>query len=316
VLAARHSEDGNEVTPDQVAVTNGAKGGLLALLANLLEPGDELIHPQPCYPAYPSMASRIGARPVAVPEDGDGFAGWAEAVASQIGPRTRAVVLASPSNPTGTTLSSSAANELVDLCRDRGLRLICDEAYVDFRFAPDRETLPSDLDPARTTVIQIRSASKSWALCSWRVGWLVADAPLIARVARTHASLVNPAPGTAQAALHALSEVPDGYLSSARGSVEHRMTKLCSALRTAGLTAEQSEGGFYLWLDVADQIEAAGVSDAVRWCVDLARHHGVGLWPGADFGGAGYVRIAVTAPSDTDWDSAVESLKQALTAGP
>lgn len=312
VLAARHSEGGHDVTPDQVAVTSGAKGGLLALLATLLEPGDELIHPSPCYPAYPMMASRFGARPVAVPEEGGGFAGWAEAVASQIGPRTRAVVLASPSNPTGKTLSSSAASELVDLCRDRGLRLICDEAYVDFRFASDRETLPSDLDPDRMTVVQIRSASKSWALCSWRVGWLVADAPLITRVARTHASLINPAPGTAQAALCTLPEVPDGYLSSARAAVDRRMTELCSALQTAGLTAEKSEGGFYLWLDVAERIEAAGMSDAVRWSVDLARSHGVGLWPGDDFGGVGHVRIAATAPSDADWPSAVGGLVDAL----
>jgi aspartate/methionine/tyrosine aminotransferase len=153
-------------------------------------------------------------------------------------------------------------------------------------------------------------------LCSWRVGWLVADAPLIARVARTHASLVNPAPGTAQAALCALSEVPEGYFSSARTAVDRRMTELISALQTTGFTAEESEGGFYLWLDVAEQIEAAGVSDAVQWSVDLARRHGVGLWPGDDFGAAGHVRIAVTAPSDTDWETAVETLKQALTAGP
>jgi len=316
VLAAHHSKGGHVVAPNQVAVTSGAKGGLLALLATLLEPGDELIHPRPCYPPYPNMTSRFGARPVAVPEEGGGFAGWAEAVASQIGPRTRAVVLASPSNPTGTTISSSAASELVDLCRDRGLRLICDEAYVDFRFAGDREVLPSDLDPDRTTVIQVRSASKSWALCGWRIGWLVADAPLITRVARTHASLINPAPGTAQAALCEVSEVPDGYLSSARASVDRRMTELCSTLRTNGFAVEKPEGGFYVWLDVAEQIEAAGVSDVVRWCVDLARRHGVGLWPGADFGGTGYVRIAVTAPSDTNWNSAVESLKQALTGEP
>ena len=85
VLAERHSEDGRAVTPNQVAVTSGAKGGLLALLATLLEPGDELIHPSSCYPAYPIMASRFGSRPVVVPEDGGGFAGWVEAAASQIG---------------------------------------------------------------------------------------------------------------------------------------------------------------------------------------------------------------------------------------
>ena len=196
----------------------------------------------------------------------------------------------------------------MELCRDRNLRLICDEAYVDFRFAADREVLPSDFDPDRTTVVQIRSASKSWALCGWRVGWLVADPPLITRVARTHASLVNPAPGTAQAALCALPEVPADYLTSARASVDQRITELCSALQAEGLPVERPEGGFYLWLNVADQIDAAGVSGAVRWSVDVARRHGVGLWPGDDFGGAGHIRIAITAPSDADWSSAVGAL--------
>jgi aspartate aminotransferase len=141
-----------------VVITSGAKGGLLALLATLLEPGDELVHPKPCYPAYPAMATRLGARPVAVPECGGNFAGWSEAVADVIGPRTRAVVLASPSNPTGTTLDATEASSLVELCRDRGIRLICDEAYVDFRFAPDHQAVPAAFDPERTTVVQVRSA--------------------------------------------------------------------------------------------------------------------------------------------------------------
>jgi aspartate aminotransferase len=314
ILAALHSDNGHHVEADQIVVTSGAKAGLLALLAALLEPGDELIHPTPYYPAYPFMASRLGARPVAVPEDGEGFAGWADSVASQIGPRTRAVVLASPSNPTGTTLGSRAAEDLFELCRDRGLRLICDEAYTDFRVALDSATLPADFDPERGTVIQIRSASKSWALCGWRIGWLVTDSALAANATRCHASLVNPASGPTQRALCALPEVPGTYLTAARASVEGRMRALSSALGQAGISHVKPEGGFYLWLNVGRQIAAAGAGDVVEWCVDLARRRGVGLWPGADFGSAEYVRIAVTSPSDANWQAAVEALVEALTS--
>jgi aspartate/methionine/tyrosine aminotransferase len=299
-------------SPDQVVITSGAKGGLLALLATLLEPGDELIHPQPCYPAYPAMATRLGARPVAVAERRAGFAGWSEAVADAIGPRTRAVVLASPSNPTGATLELAEAKALVKLCRDRGLRLICDEAYVDFRMAPGRQILPATFDPDRKTVVQLRSASKSWAVCGWRIGWVTGDASLVAQVARAHASLINPASGPAQTALRALPEISAEYLENARSGVERRIGKLCSAFDAAGISITRPDGGFYLWLDVADQIKAAGAGNAVRWCVEVARRSGVGLWPGEDFGATDHVRIAVTAPSDANWHSSVEALTQAL----
>ena len=312
-LAGLHSRDGHQVGADQIVVTSGAKAGLLAILATLLQPGDEIIHPAPYYPAYPVMESRLGASPVAVHEGGKGFAGWAEAVAALIGPKTRAVVLSSPSNPTGNTLSARAAEDLVELCRDRGLRLICDEAYTDFRFSPDSTVLPADLDPARETAIQVRSVSKSWSLCGWRIGWLVAGSVLAAEVARCHASLVNPASGPAQQALCSLPNVPDTYLAAARTSVEGRMSTLCSALDREGIPHVKPEGGFYLWIDVGRQIEAAGVANAVEWCIDRARRHGVGLWPGDDFGGSGHVRIAVTSPSETSWQAAVDALVGALT---
>jgi aspartate/methionine/tyrosine aminotransferase len=313
VLAALHQKFDQPVISDQMAVTNGAKGGLLALLATLLEPGDELIHPLPCYPAYPIMAARLGARPVGVNETGRSFSNWVESIASRIGPRTRAVVLSSPSNPTGTTLSSHTARSLVDLCRRHDLRLISDEAYADFFFAVGQKGLPSTHDPDRTTVVQLRSASKSWALCGWRLGWIVADAPLIASVARTHATLLNPASGPAQAALCALGEISPTYLDAARGLVDRRFNTLSSALTEAGIPHEKPEGGFYLWLDMTRQIESAGATDGVEWCVGLASRCGLGLWPGEDFGVQGHVRIAVTAPSDDDWPAAVTALTKALT---
>jgi aspartate aminotransferase len=307
VLAAYQREEGQAPEPDQIVITSGAKGGLMALFAALLEPGDELIHPTPCYPSYPAMAARLGALPVAVAERGASFAGWPEAVADHIGPKTRAVVLASPSNPTGATLDAPQATALVELCRNRGIRLICDEAYFDFNIASDREVAAA-FDPERKTVVQIRSASKSWALCGWRVGWVAADAALVASVARSHAALINPASGPAQKALCSLPEVPGSFLNDARATVQRRISDLCWALESVGLSPHQPEGGFYLWLNVSNQIEAAGSSTSAEWCTEVARRRGVGLWPGEDFGVSNYVRIAVTAPSDKDWPGSLEAL--------
>ncbi len=130
VLAVRFEQEDLSIAPDQITITSGAKCGLFALFAALLEPGDEVIHPRPCYPAYPAMAARLGARPVPVAERDGSFSGWAADIAHHINPRTRAVVLASPSNPTGATLDPVEANALVELCSAHGIRLIIDEAYT------------------------------------------------------------------------------------------------------------------------------------------------------------------------------------------
>ncbi len=310
VLAAHHTSADRSAAPEQVVVTSGAKGGLLAVFAALLEPGDELIHPLPSYPAYPAMAARLGARPVAVAEGNGTFDGWPQAVADHIGPKTRAVVLSSPSNPTGATLTEGQARDLVDLCRDRGLRLICDEAYTEFQGPPDARVVPADFDPDRTTVVQVRSASKSWALCGWRMGWAVADPDLAARVAARHAGLFNPASGPMQEALTALPQVPDDYLEHARTVVTRRIDTLAAALEATGLAVRRPMGGFYLWLDVSDRTGGAGTA---AFCVDLARRCGVGLWPGEDFGGTSHVRLAVTAPPPEQWDAAVAALVAAIT---
>jgi aspartate/methionine/tyrosine aminotransferase len=308
ILAAHHTGGGRTAAAEQVVVTSGAKGGLLAVFAALLEPGDELIHPLPSYPAYPAMAARLGARPVPVAEGDGTFNGWPQVVADHIGEKTRAVVLSSPSNPTGATLTAGQAQALVDLCRNRGVRLICDEAYTEFQGPPDSRILPADFDPDRRTVVQVRSASKSWALCGWRMGWVVADPELAARVAARHAGLFNPASGPMQEALTALPLVPEDYLERARRIVGERIDTLAAALETTGLTVRRPAGGFYLWLDVGDRTGG----DTAAFCVDLARRFGVGLWPGEDFGGAGHVRIAVTAPADAAWERSLAGLVKAL----
>lgn len=298
LLACLSGDPDGRPDPRQVVVTHGAKGGLLAVLATLLEPGDEVVHPVPCYPAYPDMVRRLGGLPVEVPEEGQSFAGWPEAVAARSGPRTRAVVLSSPSNPTGTTLTPESVSELIAVCRDRGLRLIVDEAYVDFGPSAPALDLAHE-DPARGTVVRVRSASKSWAVPGWRIGWVVADAALAVRVAACQAALLNPPGTTWQRAMLALSDVGPGYLETARSEVRQRLAQIREALCACRLPVETPEGGFYLWLDLRARLGAGGPTSSLDWCVDRAVRQGIALWPGEDFGAPGWARLA-PAPGD-DW---------------
>jgi aspartate/methionine/tyrosine aminotransferase len=109
-----------------------------------------------------------------------------------------------------------------------------------------------------------------------------------------------------------LPEVTSDYLERARQGVQTRLSELCSALGEAGMTVREPQGGFYLWLEVASLVEAAGLPTVTDWCIDVARRHGVGLWPGDDFGGPGRVRLAATAPTVAAWPGAVSQLAAAI----
>jgi len=307
-----HERQGLALSPEQVVITHGAKSGLLAVLGTLLEPGDEILHPVPCYPAYRAAPAALGARPVAVSQVTHRPSWDPETLQPYVTQRTKALVLSSPANPDGATLSSDEARELVAFCRDRGLRLVCDEPYEAFRFSPDSERLPAHWDPDLETVIQIRSFSKTYALCGWRIGYVAADAPLVRRVTAWQSALLNPPNSFAQQALIAVPQVLEEYTTKARGQVRQRLEELLETAVGAGLKTEMPKGGFYLWSNVEEQLAASGHPDTRSWCVDLARQQGVGLWPGEDFFAPGWVRLSAVACPEIGWSLALERLAEAL----
>lgn len=307
-----HHRQGLTLSPEQVVITHGAKSGLLALLGSLLEPGDEILHPVPCYPAYRAATVALGAQPVAILSDERRSAWGPEALESHITPRTRAIVLSSPANPDGATLRSDEARELVALCRDRGLRLVCDEPYEAFRYAPDTELSPAHWDPRLETVVQIRSFSKTYALCGWRIGYVAADPDLVRRVTAWQSALLNPPNSFAQQALIAVTQLPGEFTVEARGGVRRRLEQLLEVAVGAGLNTEMPEGGFYLWADLERVLAASRYPDTRSWCVELARQEGIGLWPGEDFFAPGWVRLSAVACSEAGWSSALTRLAEAL----
>ncbi len=311
-VAELHRRDGLTLEPENVVITHGAKSGLLAVFGCVLQPGDEILHPVPCYPAYPAAVTALGGTPVAVPhEDGRSLFEPA-AIEARITPRTRALVLSSPANPTGATLTGDQARELVELCREHGLRLVCDEAYEAFRFAPDTDHLPAHWDPDLETVVQVRSFSKTYALCGWRIGYVAADATLIRRLTAWQSALLNPPNSIAQQALISAPAVSPSFFQEAGRRVRNRLDELVAVLAGAGLGTELPQGGFYVWADVRSRLAATGHSNTADWCADLARRHGVGLWPGEDFLAPGWVRASAVACADPDWESALGRLGGAL----
>jgi aspartate aminotransferase len=307
-VAELHRRDDLELEPENVLITHGAKSGLLAVFGTLLTPGDEILHPAPCYPAYPAAITALGGIPVAVPHQDGRLLFEPAALEAHATPRTRAVVLSSPANPTGATLTGEQARELVELCRKLGLRLICDEAYEAFRFASGTDRLPAHWDPDLETVVQVRSFSKTYALCGWRIGYVAADPALIRRLTSWQSALLNPPNSIAQQALISAPSVPPSFIQEAGRRVRNRLDELVAVLVDAGLEVERPQGGFYVWADVRSQLAATGHTDTSAWCADLARHHGIGLWPGEDYLAPGWVRASAVACAEVDWESALVRL--------
>ncbi len=308
LLARRASSEGLEIDRDGVVITHGAKGGLLAVLATVAGAGDEIVVPVPGYPGTRVITERLGATPVGVAETEGGLEGWSEAVIRRMGDRTRAVVVASPSNPSGAVLPADDLVRLVDACAARGVRLVLDEAYGAFRFGDDARSPAPGTPP---TVIRVRSASKTWAVCGWRIGWVLADGELARRVAVTQAGLLNPAATPPQVALLELDRVPATFLAEARAEVRRRLDGVRRTAAALGLSSREPGGGFYAWLDARSRVRDEAADDTVAWCVDRARHDGVALWPGDDFGSPGWVRAAV--PRGDGWQEALADLERRVT---
>ncbi len=160
-------------------------------------------------------------------------------------------------------------------------------------------------------MVQVGSASKSLAVCGWRIGWVVTDAGLAGRVTKAQAALLNPPATPPQRALLALPRVPESTFEANRVAVRQRIEAVVGALRGARFDAAMPAGGFYVWVDLRDWL--AGASSA-EWCERLAGERGVGLWPGEDFGSPGFVRLAL--PRGDRWRENVAELEHRLMLGP
>ena len=290
-------------------VTHGAKGGLLALLAALVEPGDEVIHPLPCYPAYPAMVRRLGGVPMGVAEHGDGFAGWSASVPGDRrteNPRGRALIAVESFGNDHCRQGVDGARRWVPRSRDQT--------------HPRRGVLGvllwrrrgrSGRCRRRIIVVRVGSASKSLALPGWRMGWIVADEELVSRVTSVQSALLNPPATPPQQAMLALPEVPDSYFEANRRAVSERLDAMAKAVQRAGFDALMPAGGFYLWVDIRDRLDPKN-PDSAAWCESLAEEHGVGLWPGEDYGTPGFVRLAL--PQGDTWHEVVQKLEERLSA--
>lgn len=302
------------VDPARVLVTPGASGALQLVLAALVEPGDEVLLTDPGYPCNRHMVSLFGGNPVALPVGvGDGFAINPTQLAARVNERTRALMLASPANPTGNCLDNTRLAGLNAVLRQQAPSavLVCDEIYQGLQYGQSPQTA---LALQADNLVVINSFSKYFGMTGWRLGWAVAPEWLVEPMERLAQNLFLAAPTLAQhAALAAFGEENRAILEQRRQVFEQRRDFLHRALGELGLgVGTPPDGAFYIYADIGDHTD-----DSLSFAAELLEQMAVAITPGADFGeyGAGrHVRFAYTTDLP-GLERGVERLRTFLRAG-
>lgn len=271
---------GARVDAARVVVTSGASGALLLAAMALINPGDEVLMPDPSYPANQNFIVAAGGQPRLIPCGPEQrFQLDAATVARHWGPSTRGVLIASPSNPTGTTIDRDALRALVQEVRARNGFIIMDEIYLGLYYdEPPVSALTLDDD-----IIVINSFSKYFHMTGWRLGWMIVPANLIAPIEKMAASLAICAPALAQhAALTCFEPEVMAIYEKRRLSFRQRRDYLLPELERLGLHVPVApDGAFYIYADIREHS-----NDSDAFSQRLLHEAGVAAVPGRDFGPA------------------------------
>jgi aspartate aminotransferase len=291
----------------EIVITPSAKYALALALGALLDRGDEVLIPSPGWVSYRPLVELHGGRAVALELDpATGFRLEEEQLRRQATPRTRAILLNSPANPTGRVLGEQELTAVARFAADHDVVIISDEVYRQILFDVAHLS-PADLAPGRTVVID--GVSKAYAMTGWRLGWLVAPADIAAAALTVQQHTVSCAATFVQDAALAALTGPQHEVASMAAFYRARRDELAGRLKdTPGITVTPPEGAFYAFAD----IRGTGMRSAAfaGWLLDQAR---VAVVPGVAFGaaGEGHVRISLAVPAP-EFDTAVSRLAGAL----
>ncbi len=273
---------------DEILVTIGVSEGLDLTMRTILDPGDEVIVPQPCFVSYTACVSLAGGVPVPVElRAEDRFRVSAEQLDRVITPRTKAIMLGFPSNPTGATMPREALQEIVDLVRRRNLYLVSDEIYDRLTYDTDHICLAS-LHGARERTVLLNGFSKAYAMTGWRIGYACAPAHLLSAMMKIHSYTIMSAPTNAQTAAETALRSETELTDMVR-EFNMRRRLIVDGLNRMGLDCHMPQGAFYAF----PSIRRTGMTSE-EFADRLLHEEHVAVVPGNAFGlgGEGHVRCS------------------------
>jgi arginine:pyruvate transaminase len=291
-IARRHRQrSGQVVNADHVIVMPGAQCAVYSVAQCLLDPGDEVIIAEPMYVTYEGVFGAVGAKVVAVPVSAQsGFSVDPADVAALITPKTRAILLNSPNNPSGASLSLKVWRELSSLCVQHDLWLISDEVYSELLYEGEHIS-PASLPGMAERTATINSLSKSHAMSGWRVGWVIGPTLLTEHLVYLSLCMLFGIPDFIQKAAQLALDEDLPEVAMMREEYRLRRDLVCESLNQCpGLRAIRPDGGMFVMVDVRQ----TGLS-AQHFAERLLEGYGVSVLAGEAFGpsAAGHVRIGL-----------------------
>ncbi|NPA49025.1 MAG: pyridoxal phosphate-dependent aminotransferase [Thermodesulfobacteria bacterium] len=310
---------GLSYTPEEVVVSCGAKQALFNLAQALFEEGDEVLVLAPYWVSYPPIVELAGARPVIVPSEKENlFEPELSALERAITPKTKGLILNSPSNPTGQLYSQNFLKGVAELAKQHGFFIISDDIYDKLRFdGRGPENILTVAPELREQTIMVNGVSKTYAMTGWRIGWAVGPKDIIAAVSRIQGQSTSNATSIAQkAALEALCG-PQDCIVEMREAFKRRATLLYQKLKEIpGLDLPKPQGTFYAFVDFSAYYgrQAPGgttLEDSLTMCDYLLEEAKVATVPGIAFGDDRCLRISF-ANADEEIEKGVSRIGEAL----
>jgi N-succinyldiaminopimelate aminotransferase len=289
-------------------VTSGATEALAGALLALIEPGDEVVLFAPMYDAYLPLVQRAGGVPRIVALQPPFFRLDQAALAAAFGPRTRAVVLNNPLNPSATLFAADDLALLARYCTRFDVTAICDEVWEHVVFDGARHQPLMALPGMRERTVKIGSAGKIFSLTGWKVGFVMADARLMRVLAKAHQFLTFTTPPNLQDAVAYGLAKPDPWFDAMRAGYAASRDRLEAGLRGLGFRVLPAQATWFLNIDIA----GLGYADDVAFCEALVTRHGVAGIPVSAFYPDGSVRSLVRlcfAKADATLDTALERMR-------
>jgi aspartate aminotransferase len=279
------------IKAEHVVVTAASKPALYASLLALVNEGDEVILPLPAWVSYSELIKLAGATVVPVPTSDD-FDLDPEAVLAKISPRTKAIILNSPNNPTGAVFSRAALKQLAEGLKGTQVTVITDDMYAKLVYAKDFVPVPSI---GFERIIIINGFSKSQALTGWRIGYAIAHTTIVGAMTTVLSHITGNAPMPSQQAALAVLANGDVPPADILKTLRHQRQLVDEALRNVPKLRYHLPGGaFYFFLDLR-----AITPDSLKWCEQLLAETGVALVPGEAFGTPGFARLSFVTDEKT-----------------
>ena len=281
-VADFESRRGNETKPEQVLITIGACQALFTALLGILNPGEEVIVPTPGFSLYDTITTIAGGRTVALDVSKTGFQIDEAALTAAITPKTKAIVINSPCNPTGVIFNRESLEIVKKAILGKDIFLVWDGVYSQLSYG-DCSDLTLDAQLKDQTIL-CQSFSKPYAMTGWRVGYLVCPEYVMDRLLLLSAGTITAVPTFVQAAAIAALKAD---VAPMKEIYARRREFVCGRLRQMGLTFPNPEGAFYVFVDIS----RFGIGSE-EFCTRMIREGKVAAVPGSCFGAEGYIRLS------------------------